>query len=156
MPTSSGLSSISIYDAERKMTRVLMTGADGFVGPHAENALRRVCGREIEIIATSKVGGTHPVFGNVDALDVTDTAAIRSSIAHNAPTHVLHLAALAAVDAASSDPGMAWAIHVGGTRNLAQAILEYAPACWLLNVGSGLIYGETARSGQPLDENALP
>ena len=46
----------------------------------------------------------------------------------------------------------AWAVHVGGTRNLAQAILEHALGCWLLNVGSWLIYGETARSGQPLDE----
>src|SRR4051812_41157416 len=101
-------------------TRVLMTGADGFVGPHVENALRRVCGAEIEIIATSKVGGTHPVFGNVQALDVTDAAAIQSSIVHSEPTHVLHLAAVAAVDAALSDPEKAWAIHVGGTRNLAQ------------------------------------
>jgi dTDP-4-dehydrorhamnose reductase len=74
-------------------TRVLMTGSDGFVGPHVENALRRVCGAEIEIIATSKVGGTHPVFGKMDALDVTDAAAIRSSIAHTEPTHVIHLAA---------------------------------------------------------------
>jgi GDP-4-dehydro-6-deoxy-D-mannose reductase len=155
-PISSGLSIISIYDADHNMTtRVLLTGSDGFVGPHVENALRRVCGAEIEIIATSKVGGTHPVFGKVDALDVTDAAAIRSSIAHTEPTHVIHLAAVAAVDAASTDPGKAWAIHVGGTRNLAQAILEHAPGCWLLNVGSGLIYGETARSGQPLDENAL-
>src|SRR5436190_1960506 len=136
--------------------RVLMTGSDGFVGPHVENALRRVCRAKIEIIATSKVGGTHPVFGNVDALDVTDAAAIRSSIARIERTHVLHLAAVAAVDAASSDPGAAWAIHVGGTRNLAQAVLEYAPGCWLLNVGSGLIYGETARFGLPLDESALP
>jgi len=36
-----------------------------------------------------------------------------------------------------------------------EAILKQAPGCWLLNVGSGLIYGETAKSGQPLDENAL-
>lgn len=137
-------------------TRVLMTGSDGFVGPHVANALHRVCGAEIEIIATSKAGGTHPVFGKMDALDVTDAAAIHSSITHAKPTHVIHLAAIAAVDAASTDPGKAWAIHVGGTRNLAEAILERAPGCWLLNVGSGLIYGETAKSGQPLDENALP
>ena len=133
-----------------------MTGSDGFVGPHVENALRLVNGAGIEIIATSKLGGAHPVFGKMDALDVTDAAAIQSSIAHTEPTHVIHLAAVAAVDAASTDPGKTWAIHVGGTHNLAQAILEHAPGCWLLNVGSGLIYGETARSGRPLNENALP
>jgi GDP-4-dehydro-6-deoxy-D-mannose reductase len=142
--------------ATTTMTRVLMTGSDGFVGPHVENALRRVYDAEVEIIATSKAGGAHPVFGKMEALDVTDGSAMRSAIAHSQPTHVIHLAALAAVGAASSDPDKAWATHVDGTRNLANAILEYAPGCWLLNVGSGLIYGETARSGQPLDENALP
>ena len=136
-------------------TRILMTGSDGFVGPHVEHALRLVCGTEIEIIATSKEGGTHPVLGKMDALDVTDKAALQSSIARTGPTHVIHLAAVAAVESASTDPEKAWAVHVDGTRNLAQAILEHAPGCWLLNVGSGLIYGETARSGQPLNENAL-
>ena len=137
-------------------TRVLLTGSDGFTGPHVVSALRRLFGEKIEIIATSKVGGVHPVFGNMDALDVTDVTAVRASIAQNGPTHVIHLAAVAAVSAASSDPETAWAINLSGTRNVAQAILEHAPGCWLLNVGSGLIYGETAISGQPLDENALP
>ena len=64
---------MSICEAADKMTvRVLMTGANGFVGPHVERALRRACGAEIEIIATSKAGGTHPLFGEMDALDVTD------------------------------------------------------------------------------------
>src|SRR6478735_5308799 len=126
---------MNIYDADHNVTtRVLMTGSDGFVGPHVENALRRVCGAEIEIIATSKVGGTHPVFGKMDSLDVTDAVAMRASINRNNPTHVIHLAGVAAVGAASMDPESAWAINVGGTRNLAQAILEHAPGCWLLNV----------------------
>lgn len=136
--------------------RVLMTGSDGFVAPHVENALRQVCGAEIEIIATSKMGGTHALFGKLNVLDVTDAAAVRSSIIHAKPTHIIHLAAVAAINAASSDPEKAWAIHVGGTRNIAHAILENAPGCWLLNVGSGLIYGETAKSGHPLDEHSLP
>ena len=136
--------------------RVLMTGADGFVGLHVEKALHRVCGAETEIIATSRVGGMHPVFGKMDALDVTDAAAVQATIARDDPSHVLHLAAVAAIGAASADPETAWAVHVGGTRNLAHAILDHAPQCWLLNVGSGLIYGDTAKSGQPLDEKALP
>jgi GDP-4-dehydro-6-deoxy-D-mannose reductase len=136
-------------------TRVLITGSEGFVGPHVENALRRVCGAETEIIATSKIGGVHPVFGKMEALNVMDAAMVHASITRNNPTHVIHLAGVAAVGAASTDPGRAWAIHVDGTRNLAQTILDHAPRCWLLNVGSGLIYAGTAKSGQPLDENAL-
>jgi GDP-4-dehydro-6-deoxy-D-mannose reductase len=136
--------------------RVLITGSDGFVGPHIEKALRSVCGAGTKIVATSKAGGVHPLFGKMQALDVTDATAVQATIARNDPTHVLHLAAIAAVGAASTDPETAWTVHVGGTRNVAQAILDCAPRCWLLNVGSGLIYGETAKSGRPLDENSTP
>ncbi|WP_245269894.1 GDP-mannose 4,6-dehydratase [Nitrobacter hamburgensis] len=156
-PISRALNAISICNAAHNMTiRVLMTGSDGFVGPHIEKALRRICGAETEIVATSKAGGVHPQLGEMQALDVTDAAAVHATIARNDPTHVLHLAAIAAVGAASTDPGTAWAVHVGGTRNLAQALLDHAPRCWLLNVGSGLIYGETAKSGRLLDESAVP
>lgn len=134
--------------------RVLMTGAEGFVAPHVEKALRSLCGAETEIVATSKAGGVHPLFGKMEALDVTDATAVQAAIAQNDPTHVLHLAAIAAVGVATTDPETAWAVHVGGTRNLAQAILDQAPHCWLLNVGSGLIYGEAAKSGRPLDETS--
>lgn len=135
--------------------RVLITGANGFVGPHVERALRAACGAEIEIIATSKAGGEHPYFGEMDALDVTDATAVHTTIARNSPSHVLHLAGVAAVASAATQPEMAWAVHVGGTRNVAHAILDCAPRCWLLNVGSGLIYGDTAKSGQPLNETAV-
>jgi GDP-4-dehydro-6-deoxy-D-mannose reductase len=143
-------------DAEKMTVRVLMTGANGFVGPYVERALRRACGAKIEIVATSKAGGLHPQLGKMEALDITDAAAVNAIIARNDPTHVLHLAAIAAVGTASTDPGTACAVHVGGTLNLAQALLDHAPRCWLLNVGSGLIYGETAKSGRLLDENVVP
>src|SRR3954449_9909618 len=142
MPTLSVSNVMSTCDAAGHMTtRVLLTGSDGFAGAHVVSALRSHFGKKIEIIATSKVGGVHPVFGKMDALDVTDTTSVRTSIAQIGPTHVIHLAAIAAVGAASSDPETAWAINLDGTRNLAQAVLEHAPGCWLLNVGSGLIYG---------------
>src|SRR4051794_20734396 len=148
---------MSTCDAVSDMTtRVLLTGSEGFAGAHVVSALSSLFGKKVEITATSKVGGVHPVFGKMDAFDVTDTTSVRASIAQIGPTHVIHLAAIAAVGAASSDPETGWAINLDGMRNLAQAILAQATGCWLLNVGSGLIYGETARSGQRLDESALP
>ena len=33
--------------------------------------------------------------------------------------------------------------------------MDKAPDCWLLNAGSGLVYGESAKPGLPLDESAL-
>jgi GDP-4-dehydro-6-deoxy-D-mannose reductase len=135
--------------------RVLITGARGFVGPYVHEALHGICGRDVAVIATSKDGGPHPVFGQVEALDVTDKAAVDDAIVRHRPTHVVHLAAVAALGAAQADPQNTWRIHVQGTLNVAHAILDKAPGCWLIYVGSGLVYGETAKTGRPLDENAL-
>ncbi|UVK53912.1 NAD-dependent epimerase/dehydratase family protein [Mesorhizobium sp. AR02] len=135
--------------------RVLITGARGFVGPYVYEALHSICGRDLTVIATSKDAGPHPVFGQIAALDVTDKVAVHEAIARHKPTHVVHLAAVAALGAAQADPENTWRIHVQGALNVAHAILDEAPGCWLLYVGSGLVYGESAKAGRPLDENAL-
>lgn len=135
--------------------RVLITGARGFVGPYVFDALHSVCGSDISVIATSKDGGSHPVLGQIEALDVTDKVAVQDAIVRHRPTHVVHLAAVAALGAARADPENTWRIHVQGALNVAHAILEKAPECWLLHVGSGLVYGESAKAGLPLDESAL-
>jgi GDP-4-dehydro-6-deoxy-D-mannose reductase len=135
-------------------TRVLVTGAQGFVGPHVAAALRRVCGVEIAILGTAKEAGEHAEFGVIEALDVTDAAAVSAAIASHEPTHVIHLAGIAAPVAAGANPDAAWRVHVQGARNLGQAILRNAPNCWLLHVGSGMVYGETAKAGLPLGEDS--
>lgn len=135
--------------------RILLTGANGFVGPYVGEALRSVCGRDIVVAATSKDGGPHPAFGQVEELDVTDPAAVQDAIAHHRPSHVIHLAAVAALGAAQADPRNTWRIHVDGALNVANAILAKVPDCWLVHVGSGLVYGESAKTGRPLDESTL-
>jgi len=137
------------------MVRVLITGARGFVGLHFAAAVARLLGGGAEIIATSKRGGEYQPFGHVLPFDVTDEAAAAALIAELKPTHVMNLAGIAAVMAAGRDPGAAWRVHLQGTLNLAQAILRVCPMCWLLNVGSGLVYGESANSGHPVDEATL-
>jgi GDP-4-dehydro-6-deoxy-D-mannose reductase len=134
--------------------RVLVTGAQGFVGLYLAQALRHACG-DATIIATGKTSGEHPLLGAVSALDVTDLSAVKTEIARCQPTHVVNLAGLAAPAAAASDPTTAWRVHVQGALNLASAILDEAPQCWLLNAGSGLVYGDSAKPGLPLDETAL-
>ncbi len=136
---------------EASSARVVITGARGFVGPRVAEALR--VGGISEIIATAKVGGLHPVLGPVLQLDITDSAAVTEFIAEVRPTHVMHLAGIAALTAATSDPDVTWGVNLHGTLNLARAILQVCPACWLLNVGSGLVYGENAKSGHALDES---
>jgi GDP-4-dehydro-6-deoxy-D-mannose reductase len=135
--------------------RALITGASGFVAPYVIEALHRACGRDGIVIATSRESGTHPAFREIEALDVTNEPAVRGTIGRHQPDHVIHLAGIAAPSAALSDPQKAWRVHVRGTLNIAHAILDKAPECRLLYVGSGLVYGESAKSGAALDETAL-
>lgn len=135
--------------------RVVITGAQGFVGPHAADALACVVKGSADIIATSKVGGVHPRLGRVLPLDVTDESAIVKFIADVRPTHVLNLAGISSVAAASAGPDLAWRVNFNGPLNLARTILRECPECWLLNAGSGLVYGESAKTGRLLDENTL-
>ncbi len=137
------------------MTRVLVTGALGFVGPYLVEALRRAYANNIEIIATAKDAGQHALLGPVMALDITDRAALEAATCSVNPTHVINLAGIAAPTAANADPDEAWRVHLHGTLGLARVILRRAPDCWLIHVGSGLVYGESAKAGRAIDENAL-
>jgi hypothetical protein len=78
------------------MTRILVTGARWFVGPYLVDALRRSYESNIEIIATAKHAGHHTLLGPVKGLDVTDRAAVEDAIAGTSPTHIVHLAGIAA------------------------------------------------------------
>lgn len=134
--------------------RILLTGASGFVGPHLADALRRVCGSGVELIATSKDAEDHPALGPIAPLDVTDWPSVDHFLRRTSPTHVVHLAGIASPKDAGANPLLAWRVHVEGAMNLGRAIMERAPACTLIHVGSGLAYGESAREGIALDEHA--
>ncbi len=137
------------------MTRILITGATGFVGPYVAAALRESPLRSADICATALRAQEHSILGRVVALDVTDSVAVRSAISDFHPTHVVHLAGMSFVPEAGKDPAMAWDIHVRGTLNVAHAIQSQVPDCSLLFVGSGRVYGASARHGEPLDEDSL-
>ena len=135
--------------------RILITGSHGFVGPYVVRALQRVCGDKTQILATGGKDGSPASTTKSEMLDVTDKLTVRNTIRQYSPTHVIHLAALAAPAAAAANPDRAWNVHVYGALNIAHAILDEVPDCWLIHVGSGLVYGGSAKSGLALDETAL-
>jgi len=135
--------------------RILITGATGFVGSYVAAALRTVCGEEVAIVATSRFVAHHPAFGDAELLDVLDRNAVEVAITRHNPSHVVHLAGIAAPAEVAKTPDVAWQVHVQGTLNVAHAILQRAPGCCLINAGSGLVYGASASSGVPMDEATL-
>jgi GDP-4-dehydro-6-deoxy-D-mannose reductase len=121
------------------LRRILVTGAGGFVGQHLLPA----------------VGDRLPEATVIpSSFDITDPAAIQAGIADIKPDALIHLAAIAAPTQARQDPDAAWRVNVGGTLNLARAVMEQAPGCLLVFASSADAYGASFRRGTPLDETA--
>ena len=127
--------------------KVLITGADGFVGRHL----------------TAALADTHPDWnldapaapGSAFSVDVTDAQAVTAWVQKSQPDMVVHLAAIAAVTASVKDPRLAWKVNLEGTLNLVLALQQHSPGTHLLFVSSAEVYGESFKNGQPADESVL-
>lgn len=131
--------------------RVLVTGAAGFAAGYAARALRKRVGG-VALVAATRDGTVVDGFDEAVALDVQDAEATRAVIAAVQPTHVLHLAAIAAPPDANARPALAWHVNALGTLALGRAILAVCPSAILLNVGSAAAYGDSANLVDRVDE----
>lgn len=118
--------------------RILITGANGFVGTWLMRILRDFpVETGLELVSAGRGPGCDV------GLDVTDKAAIATTLQDYRPTAVIHLAAIAAPQEARRDPSHAWNVNFQGTINLASAILSEVPDCRFVFVGSSEAYGQS-------------
>lgn len=126
--------------------RWLVTGGCGLLGSHvlAElHAHRRHC------IGTSR-RPVCAIHGPTVQIDLRDVKGVLSLLRSYAPTHIVHLAAIASPGAAQRAPGEAWALNVGLTGRLA----EYArtSGCHMLVASSDFVWsGESRRRYRETD-----
>jgi len=126
--------------------RVLVTGADGFVGRHLVRELRD---RGHDVRAAVRPGASAP-WSDADGVTVvpfelTDADSVQAAL--QAPCDaVVHLAAMASSAEARRDPGGAWIVNAAGTARLAEAAASLrdtgAADPTLLIVSTGEVYGE--------------
>jgi GDP-4-dehydro-6-deoxy-D-mannose reductase len=122
-------------------SRILVTGATGFVGQHVLATLARA----------------YPDAAVLSAkFDICDAAAVAAEVREAAPDVCIHLAAVASVPEARQDETHAWQVNLSGSIHLARAILRHAPRCQMLFASSSEIYGDSFRSGDKLNETAVP
>jgi GDP-4-dehydro-6-deoxy-D-mannose reductase len=108
--------------------RVLVTGADGFVGRRLVAAL--IAGGH-EVTAACRPGGPPAERwlgrdadrARVVPLELTDAGSVRAAVA-DGPDAVAHLAAVSSTSEARREPGLAWQVNALGTALLADALAE--------------------------------
>ena len=138
------------------LSRVLVTGASGFVGRTLMIQLRQAFPKA-HLIGTTLTGTSARALAGADqtiALDLLDFNVAGTLIRQSRPDAVVHLAAAAAVGASHDDPDGTWRINVDATRRLAEAILIEAPQAMLLHASSAEVYGLSFNVDMPLDEDA--
>jgi GDP-4-dehydro-6-deoxy-D-mannose reductase len=112
--------------------RVLVTGADGFVGPHL---LCRLTLAGHEVVAWGGPQAAEP------ALDVRDAAAVSALVKEVAPEGVVHLAGWSSVGSSFDRPLDCFAVNALGTAHLLEAVRVGAPRARVLLISSGEVYG---------------
>jgi GDP-4-dehydro-6-deoxy-D-mannose reductase len=126
--------------------RILITGSRGFVGRHLVGTL---IGRGHEVIETDPGLGTGPY-----AFDVTDHEAMRAVLAHERPDAVAHLAARAFIPDSFEDPEGTFAVNLGGTLSLLDALRDAALPPRVLIASSAEVYGIQPSAAEAVTEEA--
>jgi GDP-4-dehydro-6-deoxy-D-mannose reductase len=125
--------------------KVLVTGADGFVGQWVVEAL---------LAAGHSVAGAvrdgQPLPGRLSPeqvkkvtwlpLDLQDAASVEAVAQHDADA-VIHLAAVASSVEARRDPGHAWLVNAAGTARLVESVAQVSTDRRVLVVSTGEVYG---------------
>ena len=138
--------------------RVLVTGVSGFVGGHLAEHLIGAG----DLVVGLSAGGRWPAGlghlaravrlerGDLTAIPEGEFAAL---IARKQPEVIYHLAAQANPQASLDDPRGTWALNLGGTLTLLEAVRGSGLKPRVVLVGSGVCYGNPAPEYLPVNES---
>ncbi len=138
--------------------RALVTGISGFVGGHlAEHLLAN----DDRVVGLSASGRWPEALGHlgrlarVEACDLADGSSgdLADLIARKRPEVIYHLAAQSNPQASLADPRGTWALNLGGTLNLLEAVRASGLKPRVVLVGSGVCYGNPAPEHLPVSES---
>jgi GDP-4-dehydro-6-deoxy-D-mannose reductase len=126
--------------------RVLVTGANGFVGKHLCAHLRHLGDAVVE---------AHGPDAEGKSMDMTDAASVRELVEGARPEVVVHLAGFSSVAKSHQDPARAFAVNTLGAVHLLAALRDAAPAARVLLIGSAEMYGPIAAGARASEDFPL-
>lgn len=134
-------------------TRVLITGATGFVGSHLVDYLHHI--PEVEVWGTrrrrSDISNLQVPIILLDC-ELTDPVHVSRAIDQAEPDLVFHLAAQSFVPESFAAPQHTLAVNVLGSLNLLSSIHKHRPDCRVLMAGSSEEYGLVYPTDCPIKE----
>jgi GDP-4-dehydro-6-deoxy-D-mannose reductase len=120
-------------------SRVLISGAAGFVGTHLT---RLLVARGISVDGFgSEPQPAHPWPGRWHSVDVLNSQDLRAIVAESRPEAIVHLAGQASAGKSFGAPEETFRVNVLGTMNMIEAARAEAPRARVLVIGSGEAYG---------------
>src|SRR5713101_2132309 len=120
--------------------RVLVTGADGFVGRHLCQHLRS-SGDEVFEASGPGLKPLRQAQGAANRLDVTHLSEVEALVERARPEGIINLAGFSSVANAEDDPLQPWMVNTLGALNILTASRKIVPSARILLVGSGEMYG---------------
>jgi UDP-glucuronate 4-epimerase len=140
-----------------KRQNILVTGAAGFIGSHAAQALiergYRVIGidnfcdfydRSWKEMNLKSIAGAGGKTLEVEEIDITAGQAIDDLVAKTKPAAILHLAAMAGVRPSIEQPAYYARVNVEGTTHLLQAAVKHGVRKFVF-ASSSSVYGNLGR-----------
>jgi GDP-4-dehydro-6-deoxy-D-mannose reductase len=121
--------------------RILVTGADGFVGTHLRAYLQ---GRGDTVIPWAGPRPAHHTPPGFDVVDVRDGTAVHLAVAAAKPDAIIHLAAVSSVVQSHAEPALTFEVNAMGTLHVCAAAKAMTPSPRILFVSSGEVYGDTS------------
>ena len=133
--------------------RVLVTGAEGFVGGHVLTTLREQSHEPVALhFADPKKREEIEWY----RCDLRNRELVQAVVKRAKPEGIIHLAAISHVPDAQSASEIAFATNVGGTLNLFEALSEVCPGVNFVFVSSGEVYGDVTAEDIPIKESQDP
>lgn len=126
--------------------RVLLTGADGFVGPWVQREFAGA-GHQV-VVANGPSAATGP-------LDVSNGEQVSALVRELKPEAIVNLAGQSSVAASHAKPAATFAANTLGVVNVLAAVREHCPNARVLLIGSGEVYGSIASGTRATEELPL-